>query len=160
MHPCKSPLFVFWYVPLFPFPVLNYFDGQNSLPVLPYIPTYCCDICITCILHHLVADFTVACIQSYSRLFLLHHLCWRIILFNKTLVAKKPGLVWTGPEASCCSIMKCFERLVTSHIKSILPLTHPVCIPSQTIHRGCNLLCPPPSRHPPGQKRLMWECCS
>ena len=60
--------------------------------------TYCCGICITRILHHLVADFTVACVRSYVRLALLHHSCGHGILFNKTLVAKLPGLVWTGPE--------------------------------------------------------------
>ena len=33
----------------------------------------------------------------------------------------------------------------------------PVRIPCQTIHRGCNLLCPPPSPHPPGKKRLICQ---
>ncbi|KAG5266241.1 hypothetical protein AALO_G00228740 [Alosa alosa] len=63
------------------------------------------------------------------------------------------------PVALTPIIMKCFERLVMSHIKAILPHPGPppVCIPSQTVHRGCNLLCPPPSPHPPGKKRLI--CC-
>ena len=66
MHPCESPfLFVFWQLPLFPFPVLNYFDWLKQPSILPYIPTYCCGIYITRILHHLVADFPVACVRSY-----------------------------------------------------------------------------------------------
>lgn len=48
------------------------------------------------------------------------------------------------PVALTLIIMKCFERLVMSHIKSTLP-----CIQSKTVHRGCNLLCPPPNSHPP-----------
>ena len=56
--------------------------------VLPYIATYCCGICITSILHHLVADFMVVCVRSYFLLFLLHQSYGHRILFNKTSVAK------------------------------------------------------------------------
>lgn len=37
------------------------------------------------------------------------------------------------------------------------PGPSPVCIPSQTIHRGCNLLCPSSSPYPSGQKRHTCE---
>src|SRR4029434_8913144 len=61
------------------------------------------------------------------------------------------------PVALTPIIMKCFERLVMSHIKSY-PLPHPgplsVCIPGQTFHRGRNLLCSPPSPHPPGKSTV------
>ncbi len=64
------------------------------------------------------------------------------------------------PVALTPILMKCFERLVMHHIKSVLPPLPgplPVCISVQPLDRWRHRHCPPPSPHTSGQKRLVCQ---
>ncbi len=56
--------------------------------------------------------------------------------------------------------MKCFERLVMQHIKSVLPPSldpFQFAYRSKPLDRWCHRHCPPPSPHTSGQKRLICQ---
>ena len=95
--PCESPLlFMFWYLPRFPVPVLNYFDWLKQ----PSRFTLHRHLLLWHMYYTYIASlggrFTVACVQSYF--YYTPRVDAFFFLSNKTLVAKLTGLVWTRPQ--------------------------------------------------------------